>query len=179
MSREFDEFLLQLKADLNLELPKEMDDKLVISDVEVTKMNDQKLHGLVFKLKDVDEAPTFYIDDSFKEYRNGRSTRGIAAQLVETYMSMPKSVPFQAADLKLDYESIKEDIDIRVIEKNRNKDFLKDRPYVDVGNGLVAVFYIEKGSGYSIGVNDSIAEDIGIDTKQMYEIAHNVHERGA
>ena len=34
-------------------------------------MNDQKLHGLTFKTPESDAAPTLYVDDMFREYKDG------------------------------------------------------------------------------------------------------------
>ena len=82
---EVKEFIKIVKEELPDFLPEEVYQDLVIDDVEISKMNDQKLHGLTFKPKGSDAAPTLYIDDLYERHENGEDIGFLLVDLANRY----------------------------------------------------------------------------------------------
>ena len=79
------EFIEKLKDEVREYLPEDVRGDIIIDDVEVVKMNDQKLHGLTFKTPESDAAPTLYVDDMFREYKDGMDIGEMAAEMAKIY----------------------------------------------------------------------------------------------
>ena len=57
------DFIEKMKEEIRDYLPDDVYREVIIDDVEVVKMNDQKLHGLTFRMPGSDAAPTLYVDE--------------------------------------------------------------------------------------------------------------------
>lgn len=68
-------------------LPEEAKEDLRIEPVEVTKMNDRKLHGMSFRHGD-DPAPTLYLDETFREFEQGRELQEMMQELPDSYLAI-------------------------------------------------------------------------------------------
>ncbi len=79
------EFTKIIKEELPDFLPDEIAEGLILDDVEVAKMNDQKLHGLTFRPKGSDAAPTIYIDDLYERHENGEDLGFLLVDLANRY----------------------------------------------------------------------------------------------
>ena len=79
------EFTRIIKEELPDFLPDEVYKDLIIEDVEISKMNDQKLHGLTFRPKGSDAAPTLYIDDLYERHQNGEDIGLLMVDLANMY----------------------------------------------------------------------------------------------
>lgn len=85
------EFTNIIKEELPDFMPEEVYKDLVIDDVEIAKMNDQKLHGLTFKPKGSDAAPTLYIDDLYERHENGEDIGFLLVDLANRYEEARKA----------------------------------------------------------------------------------------
>ena len=72
------EFIEKMKDEIRGYLPDDMYREIIIDDMEVVKMNDQKLHGLTFRMPGSDAAPTLYVDDMFRAYKDGADITNVA-----------------------------------------------------------------------------------------------------
>ena len=74
------EFIEEMKSEVMSRLPDDVTGDILVDDVEVVKMNDQKLHGLTFKMPGVDAAPTLYVDEMYEAYKDGAFATTIFTQ---------------------------------------------------------------------------------------------------
>jgi len=151
-------------------LPEEVRDNVEVDDVVVVKMNDQKMHGLVIKEKGSDAGPTFYVDDMYERYSQGEDMTSLMKELAEQY-KYSMDVP-QPPKIDFIWDNMRDKLTLRLLEKNRNREFLQEMPYVSVGNGLAMTVDINMGDdhdgGWRAAVNYSIMEQMGIDKEQLF-----------
>ena len=157
-------------------LPDEVADDLIIDDVEVAKMNDQKLHGLTFRPKGSDAAPTLYIDDLYERHENGEDMGFLLVDLANRYKAA--RVAPTPPQIDLSWEGIRDNLTVRLLEKSRNHEFLASMPYADVGNGLALTVDInmgeDRGGDWRIAVNHNVMEQLGVDKETLFITAMDV-----
>ena len=164
------EFIEKMKEEVREYLPEDVKDEIVIDDVEVVKMNDQKLHGLTFRMPGSDAAPTLYVDDMFKAYGDGVDMENLTLQLANMYIgSRNAPVP---PDVDLSFDKVRDSLTVRLLEKKRNREFLINMPHVSVGHGLAVIADInmgeERGGDWRIGVSNSVLEVMGVDKDTLF-----------
>lgn len=168
------EFMNYVAAKVLVYVPDELKENLVVEPVTVVKMNDQKLNGLRFT-KSTDEAsPTHYLDGAFDAYENGVSPDAISKELADEYMAAYRESPAVAlSNEKTDFKD--KDISLRVLDTRLNKEFLKEVPYMSVGNGLALVCDVRiqaHDTGfYSTIVNNNMLEIMGRDKQDVFREA--------
>lgn len=167
-----DRFINEMKEGVKAYLPEDICSNIIIDDVVVVKMNDQKLHGLAFKMPGVDAAPTLYVNEMYEAYKNGADIEELAEQIANMYIAsldMPKP-PVQEAPA-LSWDDVKGKLTIRLLEKKRNHEFLSTMPYVSVGNGLAVIADInmgeDRGGDWRIAVNNGVLEILGVDKERL------------
>ena len=167
------EFTRIIKEELPDFLPDEVYRDLIIEDVEISKMNDQKLHGLTFRPKGSDAAPTLYIDDLYERHQNGEDIGFLMVDLANMYKETRHAPAPPKVDLS--WENVKNSLTLRLLEKSRNIDFLSNMPYADVGNGLALIVDInmgeDRGGEWRVAVNNSVLESLGISKEQLFKDA--------
>lgn len=169
------EFTKTVREELPDFLPDDVYEDLIIEDVEISKMNDQRLHGLIFRVKGSDAAPTLYIDDLHERHENGEDLGYLLVELANRYEGA-RHAP-APPDVDLTWDRVRENLSVRLIEKQRNRDFLRERPYVDVGNGLALICDInmgeDRGGDWRVNINRSLLESFGVDTESLFAEALN------
>ncbi len=171
-----DRFINEMKEGVKAYLPEDICSNIIIDDVVVVKMNDQKLHGLAFKMPGVDAAPTLYVNEMYEAYKNGADIEELAEQIANTYIAsldMPKP-PVQEAPA-LSWDNVRDKLTVRLLEKKRNRVFLKNMPYKNVGNGLAVIADInmgeDRGGDWRIAVNNGVLEILGVDKERLFSDA--------
>lgn len=164
------EFIKTIKEELPDFLPDDVYKDLIIDDVEVAKMNDQKLHGLTFRPKGSDAAPTLYIDDLYERHQNGEDLGFLLIDLANRYEEARHApVP---PDIDISWEKVMDNLSFRLLEKRRNTDFLANMPYADVGNGLALIVDInmpgDRNGDWRIAVNHGVMEALGVDKETLF-----------
>ena len=164
------EFIKTIKEELPDFLPDDVYEDLTIDDVEVAKMNDQKLHGLTFRPKGSDAAPTLYIDDLYERHQNGEDLGFLLIDLANRYEEARHApVP---PDIDISWEKVMDNLSFRLLEKRRNTDFLANMPYADVGNGLALIVDInmpgDRNGDWRIAVNHGVMEALGVDKETLF-----------
>ena len=164
------EFIKTIKEELPDFLPDDVYEDLTIDDVEVAKMNDQKLHGLTFRPKGSDVAPTMYIDDLYERHQNGEDLGFLLIDLANRYEEARHApVP---PDIDISWEKVMDNLSFRLLEKRRNIDFLANMPYADVGNGLALIVDInmpgDRNGDWRIAVNHGVMEALGVDKETLF-----------
>ena len=169
--KNINDFIEKMKEAVKACLPEE-DKDIIIDDVTVVKMNDQKLTGLTFKEPGNDAAPTLYINEMFEAYEHGVDISHLANEIAGMYAeSKTAPVPPQ---VKLSWDNVKEKLTVRLLEKQRNRDFLATMPYKSVGQGLALIADINMGEGrgeWRIAVNNSVLAELGVNEETLFEDA--------
>lgn len=107
---------------------------------EVQKNNGMVLNGLTIQKVGVNIAPTIYLDSFYEEYRNGRTLESIVNAVSAVYEQHKVEKNF-AVEMISDYEAVKDRICFKLINAEKNRELLKDVPYVPLMD-LAIVFYI-------------------------------------
>lgn len=158
------EFTETMKKEVRALLPEDVREGIDISDAEVVKLNDQRLHGLIFRLPQRDAAPTFYIDELFSSYEKGAKIEELADMLADWYA---ESAGIEGPpDTELSYEAVKDRLAVRLVGSERNREYLSDKPHLDMGNGLALMADIRmdgKQNEWRTVVNNEVLDLIGAD----------------
>ena len=166
------------KAVMN-SIPDDKKADLTLGDVEIVKINDQKLYGIAFKTREMSPSPTFYLNGSYENYIHGMPLRPIVKQLVDSYLFSAAGMnPEMETKFKKDYfgsfDDIKERLAVKVLEKERNYEFLKTVPHKDIDFGFAVVFDVQtviKGNDvWRMPVTEDILEEVGLNEDDLYEI---------
>lgn len=170
------EFCRELMETIPEYLPEAERQGLDLTLQQVVKINDQVLNGLLFKRDDRNAAPTFYLDDAYRDHEQGMSVDVIADNLARAYMETKDLGPVSMENVTEDmsYDSIRDQITLRLVEVKRNRQFLQDRPYMNVGNGLAVICDIQisdrNGAGL-VSITNDLMEHNGYDRRQLFENA--------
>jgi hypothetical protein len=113
----------------------------------VTKINDQKLYGLRVVADAGVPTPAIHLNNSFELYKKGfpfdRLVQQISMMLLQAMQQMPpagEALPYcESMD--------KRALSIRVLETARNQEYLKEHPYMELGNGFSAICDRMKSDG--------------------------------
>lgn len=157
-------------------VPKEFKAILSVEPVTVVKMNDQKLNGLRFKTDENAPCPTHYLDDAYEMYRDGLDPDIIAERTAEIWNEARRDVPIAPTNSEA-LDLVDKDFALRVLDTRLNKEFLKDVPYMSVGNGLALVCDVRvgehEGGFFSTIVNNNVLEMMGRDKNDVFKQAIN------
>jgi hypothetical protein len=78
-------------------------------------------------------------------------------------------------EVDLSWDTVKDNLTVRLLEKNRNIDFISNMPYVDVGNGLVITADInmpgDMDGGWRVAVNHNVLDQLGVDRNEIFSSA--------
>lgn len=146
---------------------------------ETNKNNGVVLHGIRITEPERNIAPVIYLDDAYKEYRNGRNFNEIVEAAAENFRKNRPVSGFDATFIT-DYQRVKERICFKVVNTALNRELLSGVPHVPFFD-LSAVFYILldsiPGQNASIMVNNSYMALWGVDTDELFETAKSNTQR--
>ena len=170
---EVKEFIEKMKEEVRDYLPDDVHKEIIIDDVEVVKMNDQKLHGLTFRMPGSDAAPTLYVDEMYQAYKDGADIGYLATEMSNMYSASRNAV--KPPEIDLSYDKVKDNLTVRLLEKKRNREFLMNTPHVSVGHGLAVIADInmgeDRGGDWRIAINNNVLESLGVDKERLFSDA--------
>ncbi len=118
------------------------------------KNNGVKLSGISFSREGYNASPTIYMENYYVEYMNGSDVCEIGDRLLQMYHENDLSVNFDMSFFD-DFAKIRDRLYIKLINREKNADFLKQAPYEEfldlaivpyvriydpkIGNGLIMV----------------------------------------
>lgn len=113
--------------------------------MEVEVCNNKKNNGivrvgLILSEKNVNISPTIYMEEYYKLHQEGCKMDDLARAVLELYENVKFDNSWENMEF-MEYESIKDNIVIRLVQKKRNQELLKEIPYVPMLD-LAVVFYM-------------------------------------
>jgi len=124
-------------------------DDVTVSSISVTKNNGFVLSGLQFKRDDNNIAPTIYLEGYFREYEEGRNLYKICDEIIASY-EQAKLETMPDLDFFNRYETVRNRMFCRVVNRDRNSKLLESVPYVECMD-LAIVFYLIVNVGEQSG----------------------------
>ena len=147
---------------------------------KVTKNNNLVLTGISIRSKEVNLAPTIYMDGYYNDYKNGRPMVEILAEVERTYNTYKVELDFDVNSIT-DFNHVQDKICYKLVNRDKNKELLSDAPYLPF-HDLAVIFYVvvsedRVGTG-TVTVHDNLMEMWGNpDIKELYRIAKNNTQR--
>ena len=134
---DFDEFCETVKAMMMVKYP---DAEVTVH--EVCKEGGLLLHGILIKPEGVNVSPTIYLESFYKAYENGEISLSEAvektAELYEEH-KMPETFDMSWF---MDWENVKDQVVVKLINKESNKELLKKIPHIDFLDETAVIFKV-------------------------------------
>ena len=143
---------------------------------KVTKNNNLVLTGISIRSREVNIAPTIYMDDYYNDYKNGRPVMDIIAEIENIYNTYKLEHNFDVNSIT-DFNHVQGKICYKLVNKDKNKELLLDAPYIQF-HDLAIVFYVvvseDSDRTGTITVRNNLMEMLGNpDINELYRIAKN------
>ena len=168
------EFMEMARQEILRQLPEDAKAGLSLNEVEVIKINDQKHHGFCFQKEGIIASPTLYLDQAYDLFRKGLPLDRIMGDVARAYLESADNSPEPSAP-DLSFDKIRDKLCLRLVETKRNREYLLDKPYLDVGNGLALICDLQLSRNMSecwrTVVNNGIAEANGYDKNELFQEA--------
>lgn len=152
------------------------EDDMKIEERKVNKAQRGVLNGVLFRKEGLECAPTFYIEDFYKAYRDGTSITDLSHEAVDTAIRSMGMAGFLARD---SFEMLGDPgkLRVRMLNRGRNKEYLKGIPCLELGCGFV--FIAEIGSGeYGAVITDALLKEYEMTVDELFDTAiSNTAER--
>ena len=146
--------------------------KIKITPVETRKNNNTLCRGLSFQVPCSNTAASIYLEDAYRDYKNGVSILDICKSLYPVY----KIPPLQNTniDTLFNLENAKNQIVYKIINYEQNKELLKKIPHIPYLD-LAIVFYllleVDNKSIASMPIENGHLAIWGIDLNTLYTYA--------
>lgn len=140
-----------------------------IEERKVNKAQRGELNGVLFKRDGKECAPTFYIEDFYKAYKDGTPIADLSHEAVDTAVRSSVMADILAQN-SLEMLGDPDFLRVRLLNKGRNKEYLKGIPFRELGAGFV--FIAEIGCGeYGAVITDALMEEYDMSVDEMFEAA--------
>ena len=140
---------------------------------QITKNNGIILDGICILEKGCNVSPTIYLEEFYREYKNGMSLREIASRICEVYEKRCRGIPF-SLEYFLDFEKMKERIFCKLINWELNKELLNEVPNIpclDLAVVFVCAVENEEFGNGSILVREEHRKLWSVSKEFLYEYA--------
>ena len=156
------------------ELIQEEIPECIVTVRNVVKNNGVRRKALSFIVKEEKATPTIYLREFYEDYREGRYLDDICEEIIDIYKSGLKRFKTEI-DMEdfTDYEKVKDQIFLKLINQEMNQALLKDvpwRPYLDLG----IVYYVSVSAdecSASVLIHNEHLKHWGINEEELYEKA--------
>ena len=143
--------------------------KIELEEHSITKAQRGELTGLIFKEPGTVCAPTFYVEDFYDLYKEGRSLKDLSVTVVQDayrYIHNPPDFP----DIDPDVLSGLGLFGVRLLNKSGNRDYLKDVTYLDTGCGFALIAEIRSGDFRAV-ITNSLLDSLGMTKEALFKRA--------
>lgn len=141
---------------------------------EVPKNNSQMWTGIVIRGKGRNIAPTVYLEELFKMYRNGKPLDEICRTVQRIHTETNPAGNFDVSSIT-DFAAVKGKICFKLVNAGRNAAMLREVPH-RLWQDLAVVYYVviskeSAGGVSSLAVKNDIMGLWGVDEPALYECA--------
>lgn len=138
----------------------------------VIKNNNRKVQGLIIKEKESNIFPVIYLEEYYSIYQK-KGMDEVLSSILATYENhrIPQKIDVRPL---LDFEQSKKNLRLRVVNYERNKDFLKKVPYykfLDLAVTAILVLKEEKQECAFITVQSILAESWAVSIEEIFQNA--------
>ena len=160
-----EEFVTLCRSALSESGPADME----IEERRVCKAQRGFLNGILFRKNGLECAPTFYVEDFYREYKGGTAVAELSRKAVDAAVRSMVLAGMLAKDSQ-DMLGALDKLRIRLLNKSRNKDYLKGIPCRELGCGFV--FIAEIGFGeYGAVITDELMKEYGMSAGELFDRA--------
>ena len=153
-------------------------EKLLGSEVRVelrriTKNNGIILEGLCILEKGSYVSPTIYLEDFYREYKDGVSLKEIAGRIYDIYEKRCRNIPF-SLEYFLDFEKIKENIFCKLVNREMNQELRRDVPsvsFLDLSVVFICAVKNEEFGNGSVLIREEHRKHWKVSKELLYEYA--------
>ena len=104
------------------------------------KSNGQMKYGIVFKNPATNTSPAIYLEEYYQQFQGGSSVEHIAGEILRLYKEVRFRRSFEGEFIK-DYQNVRRKIIYRLVNREANKELLKEVPYEEYLD-LAVIFYV-------------------------------------
>jgi len=160
-----EEFVSQCRSKLCESGPFDME----IEERKVKKAQRGVLNGLLFKKEGLNCAPTFYIEDFYREYKAGTPIADLSHKAVETAVRSMGLADLLARD-SFDMHGDPDNLRVRMLNKGMNKEYLKGKPCRELGCGFVYIAEIGRGE-YGAVITEELMKEFDMTNDELFDKA--------
>ncbi len=144
---------------------------MAIEERKVSKAQRGELNGVLFIKEGLLCAPTFYIEDFYMAYKDGASIADLSHNAIESAvqsMDMANVLADSSVNLLGDTDRLR----VRMINKSRNRNYLKGLAYRELSGGFVYIAEVAQGE-YGVVITKDLLKEYNMSRKKLFDIALN------
>ena len=139
---------------------------------KVLKNNGVTLTGILIQEQEYNISPVLYLDEYYEMYQSGTDIEKLSQDIAELYLKNCPCPTFNMENIT-DWEKAKEQVCLRLVNAEKNRELLKTlpyRPFLD----LAVVYYIPihenigEHANASLTVSESLMRTWGVDEAALY-----------
>lgn len=137
------------------------------------KNNGIILDGLSIRRSGEQMAPNLYLNGYFDEYEKGRDLENIMEEIARQYISFNMDIRVDPEDI-FDFEKVKKQIILRLINVERNEKLLENSPYIPYEDLAITFRWLagmDDGGIATMLVSNRELETWGVSVDELYAIA--------
>ena len=143
----------------------------------VNKAQRGELNGLLFRKEGLNCAPTFYVEDFYKAYREGTPVEELSQAAVDSVVKSLGMAEMLAAKTTELYGG-DEDVNftdpslytVRLLNKSMNREYLNNVACREAGCGFVFIAEIEEDE-YRLVITNELLDDTGMTNDELFDRA--------
>ena len=140
-----------------------------IEERKVSKAQRGELNGLLFRKEGMNCAPTFYVEDFYMAYKAGTPIAELSHQAVETAVRSMDLADVLARD-SFDMLGDMDNLRVRMLNKGKNKEYLKGIPFRELSCGFVYIAEMGRGE-YGAVITDALMKDYKMTVDELFDKA--------
>ena len=150
---------------------------LSIHCMEVIKVNDTKLHAVSISREGENIGRTFYLEQLYREYLDGKKIEDIADWMLTVFSSdtgTGEKKIIESINRIGNFDRIRDSVIVRLINLEWNKEYLKGKcylPYMDFAVCFHILMAQAESGTATVPVPKEIFSDWGISLEELYQVA--------
>lgn len=130
----------QFIHEVEVKVKERMEDDVSVFIHTTMKNNAVMRYGLTIVRKGSNLYPTIYLEEYYRKFQSGSTVESIAVDILRTYTAMRFKKPFDGEFIR-DYQSIHGKIIYHLVNRDANKNLLKEIPYEEYLD-LAVIYYV-------------------------------------